>query len=59
MLLLKGPPSALGVPPHTRFTLPTVRERCLSMPEIGEKEKNYYFKKLYRQSNYLMFSLKY
>ena len=37
-----------GPPPCTRFTLPTARERRLSMPETGEKEKDYLFKKLYR-----------
>ena len=30
-----------GPPPPTRFALPTARERCLSMPEIGEKKRNY------------------
>ena len=34
--------------PCTRFALPDARERCFSMPEIGEKERNYLFKKLYR-----------
>ena len=41
-------PCAPGVPPCTRFTLTAARERCLSMPEIGEKERDYLFKKLYR-----------
>ena len=45
ILLPKGPPLFLwGSPPPTRFTLPASRERCLSMPEIGEKERNYLFK---------------
>ena len=35
-------------PPHSRFALPATRERCLSMPEIGEKERNYLFKEIYR-----------
>ena len=46
MLLLKGPPVfSLGVPPHllgSPCLLP--EESCLSMPEIGEKERNYLFK---------------
>ena len=43
MLLLKGPPLLLqGSPQPTRFSLP--EERRLSMPEIGEKERNYLFK---------------
>ena len=33
-----------GSPPPTRFALPSARERHLSMPEIGEKERNYLFK---------------
>ena len=41
----------------TRFALPATRERCLSMPEIGEKERDYLFTKLYRLSD-LMSSLK-
>ena len=44
----KGPPFLSGGPPRlTRFALPAARERCLSMPETGEKERNYLFK-LYR-----------
>ena len=43
------PPLCSGGPPtHTRFALPTARERCLSMPEIGEKDRDYLFKKLDR-----------
>ena len=49
-----------GPPPCTRFTFPAVRERCLSMPEIGEKERDYLFKKLYKlKSNDLMYSLRF
>ena len=44
ILLPKGPPFLQGPPPPTGFTLPTARERCLSMAEIGEKERNYLFK---------------
>ena len=42
ILLPKGSPFFSGGP-HlpTRFTLPAARERCLSMPETGEKERNY------------------
>ena len=48
-----------GPPPCTRFTLPATRERHLSMPEIGEKERDYLFKELYkRKSNNLMSSLR-
>ena len=48
-----------GPPPHTRFALPVTRERCLSMPEIGEKERDYLFKELYKpKSNNLMPSLR-
>ena len=36
------PPSP-GVP-CTRFALPAARELQLSMPEIGEKERNYLLK---------------
>ena len=47
-------------PPHrTRFTLPTAREKKISMPEIGEKERNYLFKKLYRFRVMTISSLKY
>ena len=55
-LVLQGVP----LPPCTRFTLPAARERHLSMPEIGEKERDYLFKKLHKlNSNDLMSSLKY
>ena len=37
-------PFSPAPPPPTRFSLPAPRERCLSMPEIGEKERNYLFK---------------
>ena len=48
-----------GLPPCTRFALPAARERCLSMPEIVEKERDYLFKELYKlKSNDLMSSLK-
>ena len=50
ILLPNGPTLVLGPPPRTRFALPAARERRLSMPEIGEKEKEYLFKKLYRLS---------
>ena len=43
-----GAPFVLWGHPHIRFALPTTRERRLSMPEIGEKERNYLFKELYR-----------
>ena len=40
---------------HTRFTLPATRERHLSMPEIGEEERDYLFKELHKlKSNDLM-----
>ena len=45
ILLPKGPPFFLGVPAPTYqvlFTRP--EERCLSIPEIGEKGRNYLFK---------------
>ena len=29
--------------PCTRFTLPVTRELCVSMPEFGEKKRNYLF----------------
>ena len=37
---------ALPLPgsPYTRFALPAARELWLSMPEFGEKERNYLFK---------------
>ena len=48
-----------GPPPCTRFALPAARERCLSMPEIGEKERDYLFKELYKlKSNDLMSPLR-
>ena len=48
-----------GPLPHTRFTLPTTRERHLSTPEVGEKERDYFFKELYKlKSNDLMSSLR-
>ena len=48
-----------GLLPRTRFALPTTGERCLSMPEIGEKERDYLFKELYKlKSNNLMSSLR-
>ena len=34
--------------PCTRFPLPSARKLWLSMSEIGEKERNYLFRKLYR-----------
>ena len=45
ILLPKGSPFFSGGP-HlpTRFTLPAARERCLSMPETGEKERDSLFK---------------
>ena len=54
------PPLCCGGPrPCTRFALPTTRERRLSMLEIGEKERNYLFKELYKlKSNELMSSLR-
>ena len=54
------PPLCSGGPlPHSRFTLPTARERRLSMPEIGKKERNYLFKEVYKlKSNDLMSSLR-
>ncbi|KAF6109685.1 hypothetical protein HJG60_010915 [Phyllostomus discolor] len=46
-----------GPPPHTRFALPG--KECLSMPETGEKERDYLFKELYKlKSNNLMSSLR-
>ena len=42
-LLPNGPTLVLGGPlPRTRFALPATRERCLSMPEIGEKERDFF-----------------
>ena len=41
----KDPPFSLGVHPHLLGSLCQLpEERCLSMPEIGEKERNYLFK---------------
>ena len=48
-----------GPPPSTRFTLPVTRERCLSMTDIGEKERDILLKELYKlKSNNLMSSLR-
>ena len=48
-----------GPPPYTRFALPATRERHLSVPEIGEKERDYLFKEIYKlKSNDLMSSLR-
>ena len=48
-----------GLPPHTRFALPATRERHLSIPEIGENERDYLFKELHKlKSNNLMSSLR-
>ena len=46
ILLPKGPPLSLwGSPPHLLGSpCPPPEERHLSMPEIGEKERNYLFK---------------
>ena len=47
ILLQKGPPLSLWGSPHTptRFALPTTRGKMsLSMPETGERERNYLFK---------------
>ena len=43
ILLPNGPPLLLGSP-CIKFTLPAARKLQLSMPEIGEKERNYLFK---------------
>ena len=49
----------LSPAPRTRFTLPAARERHLSMPEIGEKERDYLFKELHKlKSSNLMSSLR-
>ena len=42
----KVPPFSLwGFPPHLLGSLcPLPKERCLLMPETGEKERNYLFK---------------
>ena len=42
-MLPNGPPLFLGSP-CSRLALTTARELQLSMPEIGEKERNYLFK---------------
>ena len=48
-----------GPPNHTRFSLPATRERRLSMPEIGEKERDYLLKEIYKlKSKDLMSSLR-
>ena len=48
-----------GPLPRTKFTLPAVREWHFSMPKIGEKERDYLFKELYKlKSNNLMSSLR-
>ena len=48
-----------GPPSRTRFALPAARERCLSVLEIGEKERDYLFKELYKlKSKDLMSSLR-
>ena len=54
------PPLCSGGPlPCTRFALPITRERRLSMPGIGEKERDYLFKELYKlKSNDLTSSLR-
>ena len=54
------PPLCSGdSPPHTTFALLAARERRLSMPEIGEKERDFLFKELYKlKSNNLMSSLR-
>ena len=47
ILLLNGPALVLwgSLPPRIKFALPATREGHLSMPEIGEKERDYLFKK--------------
>ena len=53
------PLSSRGPPPRTRFTMPATGERRLSVPETGEKERDYLFKDLYKfKSNDLMSSLR-
>ena len=48
-----------GPSTHTRFALPAARERRLSMPEIGEKERDFLFKELYKfKSDDFMSSLR-
>ena len=45
VLLPKDPPFFTGGPPHILGSLGLLpEERHLSMPEIGEKERNYLFK---------------
>ena len=53
-------PCAPGAPPpQTRFALPATRERLLSMPQTGEKERDYLFKESYKlKSNDLTSSLR-
>ena len=46
-LLQKGSPLSLSGVPHTHLLgskCPLPEGRCLSMPETGEKERNYLFK---------------
>ena len=43
ILLPNRPTLGLHPPPCTRFALPAAREKHLSMPEIGEKERDYLF----------------
>ena len=40
----KDPPFLSGGPPLLGLPCPAPEERGLSMPEIGEKERNYLFK---------------
>ena len=57
--LMDPPLCSRGLPPHTRFALPATRERHLSIPEIGENERDYLFKELYKlKSNNLMSSMR-
>ena len=56
----KDPPFSLGVPPNLLGSLcPPPEERCLSMPEIGEKERIIYLKVIQTYSNDLMSSIEY
>ena len=53
LVLRESPRPVLGSP------CPPPRKRCLSMPEIGEKERDYLFKELHKlKSNNLMSSLR-
>ena len=53
LVLRESPRPVLGSP------CPPPRKRCLSMPEIGEKDRDYLFKELYTlKSNDLMSSLR-